>query len=94
MPEVPEQHRAFAEVVRASRLQDPRPTFERLSEETGIAVEDLIHNALVRWAAAGSEALMAAEPQVLLELTAARARVDWLGVAGLVDWLVSGDPGA
>ena len=92
MPEVPEQHRAFAEVVRASRLQDPRPTFERLSEETGIPVEDLMHHALTRWAAAGSEALMAAEPQVLGELKAARDREDWLAVAGLVDWLVSGDP--
>ena len=90
MPEVPPEHRAFAEVVERSRLQDPRPTFENLSKETGIPVEDLMHHALTRWAAAGSEALMAAEPQVLQELKAARDREDWLAVAGLVDWLVAG----
>ncbi len=79
--------------MRASRLQDPRPTFENLSAETGIPVEDLIHHARVRGAAAGGEALWAAEPLVLVELTAARAREDGLAVAGLVDWLVAGDPG-
>ena len=73
-----------------SKLQDPRGTFERLSEETGIPVEGLMHHALTRWAAAGSEALMAAEPQVLQELQAARDREDWVAVAGLVDWLVAG----
>jgi hypothetical protein len=93
LPEVPEQHRAFAEVVAASRLQDPRPTFENLSAETGIAVDDLIHHALARWAAAGAEALMAVEPQVLSELKAARDREDWVAVAGLVDWLVAGREG-
>ena len=90
MPEVPEQHRAFAEVVERSKLQAPRGTFENLSKETGIPVDDLIHHALVRWAAAGSEALMAADPQVMRELRAARDREDWVAVAGLVDWLVAG----
>jgi N-glycosylase/DNA lyase len=90
MPDVPSEHRAFAEVVEASKLQDPRETFEKLSEETGIPVDDLIHHALVRWAAAGSEALMAVEPAVLRELSAARDRSDWDAVAGLIDWLRSG----
>lgn len=90
MPEVPEQHRAFAAVVAASKLQDPRPTFENLSKETGIPVDDLVHHALTRWAAAGSEALMAAEPQMLEELKAARDREDWLAVAGMIDWLFAG----
>ncbi len=93
MPEVPEQHRAFAEVVERSKLQDPRTTFENLSAETGIPVEDLVHHALVRWAAAGSEALMAAEPQVLRELKAARDREDWTAVGGLIDWLLAGSRG-
>ena len=93
MPEVPPQHRAFAEVVARSKLQDPRPTFERLSAETGIPVADLMHHALTRWAAAGSEALMAAEPQVLRELRDARDREDWRAVAGLIDWLLAGSPG-
>ena len=73
-----------------SKLQDPRPTFENLSNETGIPVEDLMHHALARWAAAGSEALMATDPQVLQELKSARDREDWVAVAGLVDWLVAG----
>ena len=90
MPEVPAQHRAFAEIVERSKLQDPRPTFENLSAETGIPAADLMHHALVRWAAAGSEALMAAEPQVLRELKAARDREDWLAVAGMIDWLFAG----
>ena len=76
-----------------SKLQDPRATFERLSQQTGIPAEDLVHHALVRWAAAGSEALMAAEPQVLRELKAARDREDWSAVAGLIDWLLAGSRG-
>jgi hypothetical protein len=87
---VPEQHRAFAATVEASLMQDPRPTFERLSEETGVPVEDLIHHALVRWVAAGSEALMAIEPRVLDDLVAAREREDWVAVAGIIDWLRTG----
>ena len=65
-------------------------TFERLSEETGIPVDDLVHHALVRWVAAGSEALMAIEPRVLADLVEARAREDWVAVAGIVDWLATG----
>ncbi len=93
MPEVSEQHRAFAEVVERSKLQDPRATFENLSKETGIAVDDLVHHALVRWAAAGSEALMASDPQVLRELKEARDREDWAAVGGLIDWLLAGSRG-
>jgi hypothetical protein len=87
---VPPQHRAFAEAVDASRLQDPRPTFERLSEETGIPADELVHHALVRWVAAGSEALLSIEPRVLQELVDARRREDWTAVAGIVDWLSAG----
>jgi hypothetical protein len=87
---VPPQHRAFAEAVAASRLQDPRPTFERLSEETGIPADELVHHALVRWVAAGSEALLSIEPRVLQELVDARRREDWTAVAGIVDWLSAG----
>jgi hypothetical protein len=87
---VPPQHRAFAKAVDASRLQDPRPTFERLSEETGIPADELVHHALVRWVAAGSEALLSIEPRVLQELVDARRREDWTAVAGIVDWLSAG----
>jgi hypothetical protein len=90
-PEVPEQHRAFADQVESARGQDPLPTFKALSEETRIPVDDLVHYALVRWTAAGSEALMAIEPQALRDLLDARRREDWEAVAGIVDWLVAGD---
>ena len=68
MDRVPEQHREFAERAAAARLVDPMPTFENLSAETGVPVDELVHYALVRWVSAGSEALMAIEPQVLDEL--------------------------
>src|SRR3954452_11735655 len=75
--DVPPQHRAFAEAVAASQLQDPMPTFKRLSEETGVPVDDLVHHALVRWVSEGSEALMSMDPRVLDQLTEACDREDW-----------------
>ena len=71
-------------------MVDPMPTFTTLSETTGVPVETLVHFALVRWASAGAEALLAVEPQVLRELIAARRREDWTAVAGIVDWLEAG----
>ena len=66
------------------------PTFERLSQETGVPVEDLVHHALVRWVSEGSEALMSIDPRVLGQLTEACDREDWAAVAGIVGWLRSG----
>ncbi|MHB8507336.1 MAG: DUF6027 family protein [Candidatus Dormibacteria bacterium] len=80
----------FAAAVEASRLLDPMPTFAQLSERTGIPVEQLVHHALVRWASAGSEALMSLEPRVLTELIGAREQEDWPKVAGIIDWLAAG----
>lgn len=88
--EVPPEHRRFAEEVAAAKAQDPMPTFANLSAATGVPVEDLVHYALMRWAAAGSEMLMATEPQVLRQLVEARRREDWDAVAGIVDWLAEG----
>jgi hypothetical protein len=87
---VPSEHREFAAQVEASRAVDPMPTFEALASATGIAVDDLVHHALVRWASAGAEALMAVEPQALRDLIDARRREDWRAVAGIVDWLEAG----
>jgi hypothetical protein len=89
--EVPPQHRRFAEEVAATKAQDPMPTFANLSAATGVPVEDLVHYALVRWAAAGSEMLMATPPVALRQLLEARQREDWDAVAGIVDWLAAGD---
>jgi len=66
------------------------PTFAALAKTTGIPVDDLVHYALVRWAAAGSELLMAVEPQALRDLVAARESEDWERVAGIIDWLAAG----
>jgi len=86
---VPPEHREFAEQVAASRLQDPMPTFANLSAATGVPVDDLVHYALVRWAASGAEALMAIEPLALRQLTEARQREDWDAVGGIIDWLAT-----
>jgi hypothetical protein len=87
---VPPEHREFARQAEAARLVDPMPTFESLSAATGVPVDVLVHFALVRWASAGAEALLAIEPQVLHDLIAARRREDWPAVAGMIDWLEAG----
>lgn len=85
--EVPPEHRRFAAEVAATKQQDPMPTFANLSAATGIPVDDLVHHALVRWTASGSELLMSIEPLALRQLVDARRREDWDAVAGIIDWL-------
>ena len=87
---VPPEHRPFARQVESSGHVDPMPAFENLSRATGVPVDALVHHALVRWASAGAEALLAIEPQALRDLIAAREREDWDAVAGIVDWLRAG----
>lgn len=87
---VPPEHREFARRAEASLAVDPMPTFRALAGETGVPVDTLVHHALVRWASAGAETLLAIEPQALRELIAARQRNDWTAVAGIVDWLEAG----
>ena len=71
-------------------MVDPMPAFENLSLRTGVPVDALAHHALVRWASAGAEALMAIQPQVLTDLIAARKQEDWVKVGGIIDWLAAG----
>ncbi|HET8566054.1 MAG TPA: DUF6027 family protein, partial [Solirubrobacterales bacterium] len=71
---VPAEHRRFAEEVAAARAQDPMPTFANLAAASGVPVEDLVHFALVRWAATGAETLMATPPLALRQLLEARRR--------------------
>jgi hypothetical protein len=87
---VPPEHQEFARRTRDALSVDPMPTFLALSENTGVPVDELVHFALVRWASAGAEALMAIEPRVLAELVEARRREDWPAVAGMIDWLDAG----
>jgi hypothetical protein len=87
---VPPEHREFARRAEDALVVDPMPTFSALSGVTGVPVDTLVHFALVRWVSAGSEALLAVEPQVLHDLVDARRREDWDAVAGIVDWLAAG----
>lgn len=58
----------FKAQVREYSRNDPFTTLNRLSENTGIPVESLVRYILVRWTAAGSEALMALGPRILDEM--------------------------
>jgi hypothetical protein len=80
----------FQQAVRQSLLVDPRPTFENLAANTGLTYEEVVHHALVRYAASGAEALLAIEPHALKELIAARKAGDWKKVGSLIDWLEAG----
>lgn len=82
--------RNFQDAVALSRLVDPMPTLEALAANTGTAVEDVVHHALVRYAADGAEALLSFDPRSLRELIAARRAGDWEKVAAIVDWLAAG----
>jgi hypothetical protein len=80
----------FRTAVALSRLVNPRPTLENLALNTGLTYDDVVHHALVRYASSGAEALLAIEPQALLDLIAARKAEDWAKVGSLIDWLEAG----
>jgi hypothetical protein len=80
----------FREAVALARRTDPLPTLRQLAAHTGLGVEDVVHYALVRYASAGAEALLALEPQAVRELIAARRAGDWDKVGALIDWLEAG----
>jgi hypothetical protein len=82
-----DKHEAFRQAVQGSALQDPMPTLEALAGSVGLTVDEIVHHALVRWVAAGSEALMSLDSLALEDLIAARKREDWKAVAGIIDWL-------
>ena len=80
----------FRVAVALSRLVNPRPTLENLARNTGLAYDDVVHHALVRYASSGAEALLAIESQALRDLIAARKAEDWAKVGALIDWLEAG----
>jgi uncharacterized protein (TIGR00290 family) len=80
----------FRSDVELSRQVDPRPTFENLARSTGLAYDDVVHHALVRYASSGSEALLSIDPSALRRLIEARKAEDWTAVAGIIDWLEAG----
>lgn len=90
MAERGDADQSFRDAVALSAKVDPMPTLAALAGNTGLATEEVVHYALVRYAAAGAEALLALEPAVLRELIDARRAGDWAKVGGIVDWLEAG----
>jgi hypothetical protein len=94
-------HANFKSDVANYTTADPLPTIERLSEGTGIPVECLVRYVLVKWAASGSDALLAMGPIVFEQMRehvdraeaagsdAARLRA-YTALKGIVSWLVAG----
>ena len=80
----------FRAAVQASLAADPMPTFTQLAEQLGLPAEDVVHYALHRWAAAGSEALMSGPPEVLRELADAAETGDLERVRGIASFLLAG----
>ena len=91
-------HANFKAEVACYTAADPMPTIENLSKGTGIPVDCLIRYVLVKYAASGSEALMAMEPIVFRQMRehVARAEEDGSDAAKLkayaalkemVEWL-------
>jgi hypothetical protein len=80
----------FRSAVAASLPADPMPTFAQLAENLGIPVDDVVHYALYRWAAAGAEALMSGPPEVLGDLADAAERGDLDRVRGIAAFLLAG----
>jgi len=80
----------FRSDVALSKHVDPRPTLENLARSTGLAYDDVVHHALVRYASSGAEALLSIDPHALRRLIEARKAEDWAAVAGIIDWLEAG----
>lgn len=69
-------HANFKAEVACYSVADPMPTLENLSKSTGIPVECLIRYVLVKYAASGSEALLAMEPIVFRQMREQVARAE------------------
>ena len=89
-PETFDPDGRFRRQIAASRMQDPMPTLRTLAANLGVPVEDVVHYALHRWAAAGSEALLCGPPEVLSRLRDAADTGDIEAVRGIVAFLMAG----
>jgi hypothetical protein len=94
-------HANFKAEVANYTTADPLPTLRRLSAGTGIPVECLIRYVLVKWAASGSEAMLAMGPIVFEQMRALVDRAESDGTEGarlraydalkqIVTWLAAG----
>jgi hypothetical protein len=80
----------FRAEVAASQLEDPLPGIAVLAERLGLPPAQVAHHALVRWMTAGSEALLAAPPEMLVALRDAADAGDVERVRGITDALLAG----
>jgi hypothetical protein len=71
-----DRHANFKAEVACYTAADPMPTMENLSRGTGIPVECLVRYVLVKYAASGSEALMALDPIVFRQMREQVARAE------------------
>jgi|ERR1051326_7560708 hypothetical protein len=97
-------HANFKAEVANYTTADPLPTLVRLSAGTGIPVESLIRYVLVKWAASGSEAMLAMGPIVFQQMRdivdraerdssdAARLKA-YAALRQIVEWLAAGPNG-
>jgi hypothetical protein len=94
-------HANFKAQVSAYTTTDPLPTLERLSAGTGIPVGCLIRYVLVKWAASGSEAMLAMRPIVFEQMrqhieraeaggTDAARLAGYTALREMVSWLAAG----
>jgi hypothetical protein len=61
-------HANFKAEVACYTAADPLPTLENLSKNTGIPVGSLVRYVLVKYAASGSEAVLAMDPIVFRQM--------------------------
>ena len=69
-------HANFRADVACYTAVDPLPTMHRLSELTGVALDDLIRYVLVKYAASASDALLSLDPIVFRQMKEHVARAE------------------
>ncbi len=88
-PETVDPRGRFRAEVAASQLDDTIPGIRGLADRLGLAADQVTHHALVRGMAAGSEAPLAAPPDLLVALREAGDAGDVERVRGITDALLA-----
>ena len=100
-----DRHANFKAEVACYSVADPLPALENLSAGSGIPVECLVRYVLVKWAASGSEALMAMGPIVFEQMREHVRRAEAAGsdvarveayerLRSMISWLGAGSGGS
>ena len=94
-------HANFKRDVAAGALADPLPTLQNLADYVGLPAGAVVRHALVKWASAGSDALLEVGPTWVRRLTQPVERAEAAGsddarlaayeeLRGLLGWLAAG----